>query len=260
MRRITIFLHITLLPVWALAQNLNGIWKGTLTLGPGGCFSVYNIEMQISVHDEVISGVTYHYSDVRNYVKEDFEGSYNSKQKSLVIREKNVLTFHVPPDCIPCIKTYKLAYLHDEKKEVLTGEMGGRMMGNNGACPPGRIELSRIRESEFDHIKEIRVDTGTIRLDFYDNAEIDDDTISVMLNNSAIVTHQRLSLKPITVEIKVDLDNREQEVVMIGENLGTIPPNTALLIVTAGNKRYQLFLTSTAQKSATVRFIYEKPK
>jgi hypothetical protein len=46
---------------------------------------------------------------------------------------------------------------------------------------------------------------------------------------------------------------------MVGENLGTIPPNTALMIINAGDKRYQLYLTSDEQKNAMVRFIYEKP-
>jgi len=50
------------------------------------------------------------------------------------------------------------------------------------------------------------------------------------------------------------------EVVMIAENEGSIPPNTALLMVTAGNKRYRLFLSSDSeQKKVLVRFIYEKP-
>ena len=54
-----------------------------------------------------------------------------------------------------------------------------------------------------------------------------------------------------------DLENTFQEIEMVAENLGRIPPNTALLIVTAGTKRYRLYLTSTEQKSAMVRFIYE---
>jgi hypothetical protein len=45
---------------------------------------------------------------------------------------------------------------------------------------------------------------------------------------------------------------------MVGENLGTIPPNTALMIVTANNKRFQLYLTADEKKNALVRFIYEK--
>ena len=107
---------------------------------------------------------------------------------------------------------------------------------------------------------EIKVDTGNIRLDFYDNAEIDGDLVTVTVNNKVIVSHQRLGLKPVSIDVRVDLEHPEQEVTMIGENLGTIPPNTALLIVTAGNKRYQLFLASNGKKNAQVRFIYEKPE
>jgi hypothetical protein len=45
---------------------------------------------------------------------------------------------------------------------------------------------------------------------------------------------------------------------MVGENLGAIPPNTALLLITSGTKHYRLYLRSTAQKNAQVRFVYEK--
>ena len=51
-----------------------------------------------------------------------------------------------------------------------------------------------------------------------------------------------------------------QEMIMVGENLGSIPPNTALMIVNDGEKRYQVYLTSDNKKNAMVRFIYEKPK
>jgi hypothetical protein len=132
-------------------------------------------------------------------------------------------------------------------------------MNGTLACTPGKIVLHRIIESDFSHIKEIKVDTGILKLDFYDNAEIDGDSISVTVNNNVVVSHQRLGLRPISLDVKVSLDTPEQEVTMIGENLGTIPPNTALLIVTAGSKRYQLFLASNGKKNAQVRFVYEKP-
>ena len=244
----------------AHTQELNGIWKGTLTQQPGGCFPVYNIELQISVSNNIVSGVCYHYSDVNNYVKKNFDGIYNPATKSISINERNLLTFHIPKECTPCIRYYTLAHQKDGKKEYLAGEWGGTVFNSNTPCSPGRIVLSRVMESEFDHIQEIHVDTGTLKLDFYDNGEIDGDTISVMHNNNVVVSHQRLALKPITVEIIVDLDHREQEITMIGENLGSIPPNTALLIVTAGRKRYKLFLSSNGKKNAQVRFVYEKPE
>lgn len=257
MRAASLFLIAIIISLVSFSQNLNGVWRGTLTQGPGGCFRVYNIELNIKSYGEKISGASYHYSDVTNYVKEDFGGTFNSKDKKLSISELKVLTFHIPPDCIPCIKQYNLAYEKQDNKEVLTGEWGGVTMNNYASCPPGKITLSRVAESDFDHIKEIKVDTGKIRLDFYDNAQVDGDIISVLLNNKPLASNQKLTAKPITLEIKVDLENREQEVTMVAENLGDIPPNTALLIITAGDKRYQLYLTSTEKKNAQVRFIYE---
>jgi hypothetical protein len=242
------------------SQNLNGVWRGTLTQGPGGCFRVYNIELNIKSDGSKVNGASYHYSDVTNYVKEDFSGVYNSTEKKLSINEQKVLTFHVPPDCIPCIKQYNLVYEKQDNKEVLTGEWGGVTMNNYASCPPGKITLARVAESDFEHIKEIRVDTGMIRLDFYDNAQIDGDIITVLLNNQPLASNQKLTAKPITLEIKVDLNNKEQEVTMVAENLGDIPPNTALLIITVGTKKYQLYLTSTEKKNAQVRFIYESPQ
>jgi hypothetical protein len=46
---------------------------------------------------------------------------------------------------------------------------------------------------------------------------------------------------------------------MYADNLGTIPPNTALMVVTAGAQKLDVYLSSTEQKSAAVRFVY-KPK
>jgi hypothetical protein len=67
------------------------------------------------------------------------------------------------------------------------------VLNTNTACAPGRIVLKRALASEFDHIQEIKVDTGNIRLDFYDNGEIDGDTISVLVNNKVVVSNQRLA-------------------------------------------------------------------
>jgi hypothetical protein len=39
---------------------------------------------------------------------------------------------------------------------------------------------------------------------------------------------------------------------MVANNLGAIPPNTSLMIVTAKDKRYQVYITSTEQQNAKV--------
>lgn len=239
------------------AQELAGTWRGKLTQGPGGCFPVYFIEMQIKVEGLKVTGSTYHFSDVNNFVKENFEGVYDPKNKSLSIMETGVITFKVPPDCIPCIKKYSLVYSRIKDSQTLAGDWGGRMMNSQVACPPGKITLQKEAAAIFN---EIKVDTGNIRLDFYDNAQVDGDTISVSLDGQIVVSRQRLTSRPITVNMRVDFTKPEHEVVMIAENEGEIPPNTALLIVTAGDKKHRLFLSSdTDQKKVLVRFIYEKP-
>lgn len=252
------------------AQNINGIWKGRLVMEPGGCFPVYNMELQISATGNKITGTSYHFSDTSNYVKENFEGVYIPDSNIIRISETGVATFHIPADCIPCIKKYELSFHKGGNEEQLRGSWTGKTMDGKTACPPGTIVLTRIVKSAFEPklpptltnrsnelVREIKVDTGTIRLDFYDNGQIDGDTISVYVNNMPVVSNQMLKAKPITVNIKIDLKRTQQEVIMVGENLGTIPPNTALMIVNAGEKRYQLYLTSDEKKNALVRFIYE---
>jgi hypothetical protein len=240
------------------AQDLNGTWRGKLTQGPGGCFPVYFIEMQIKMEGGVLTGSSYHFSDINNFVKENFEGVFDKKNKTIVIQESGATTFHVPPDCIPCIKRYSLVFNQVKDTQALSGDWGGRMTNSQLACPPGKITLTKQASSVFN---EIKVDTGNIRLDFYDNATIDGDTISVTLDNKVVVSQQRLTAKPITVFVRMNNADMEHEVVMIAENEGSIPPNTALLIVTVNEKRYSLFLSADSQQQKVlVRFIYEKPK
>jgi hypothetical protein len=249
-----------LLHTVAFSQQLNGVWEGTLTQQAGGCFPVYNVELQVNIINNKVAGFCYHYSDVLNYVKKNYNGFYNAATKTIDIQEEKVTTFHIPSDCTPCIRYFSLAYSNSGNKEILSGEWGGVVMNGTAPCTPGKITLHRVAQSDFNHIQEIKVDTGMIRLDFYDNAEIDGDSITVTLDNRPLLSHQKLGLKPLTLEVKVDLDHREQEITMIADNLGTIPPNTAMVIITAADRKYRLFLKSDKQRSAQVRVVYEDPR
>jgi hypothetical protein len=100
--------------------------------------------------------------------------------------------------------------------------------------------------------KQIETIAGELRIDVYDNGEIDGDTISIYHNNRLVVANQLLSQKPISFRIQVDETERYHELVMVAENLGSIPPNTSLMIVTATDKRHEVFISSTKQKNAKV--------
>jgi len=222
-----------------------------------GCFPENNIELQLNIKGSGAAGDSYHYQDVYNYVKKKFRGVYDPELKRITLQEGIVTAYHIPARCEICVKQFDLVYSKSGNVETLSGRWNGNVINTNASCEGGSIVLTRIRESAFKEIPEIKVDTGTIRLDFYDNAEIDGDSITVLVNKNVVLTHQKLSAKPLTTYLKVDLLNTFYEVEMVAENLGSIPPNTAILIITAGKKRYQLSLATTGTKSAMVRFIYD---
>lgn len=248
-------LLLTMVTIQSVAQDISGFWKGTLSMR--GCFPENNIELQINAKGQVLIGDSYHYQDIDNYVKKNFKGSYDRTTKKLTVQEGIVTTYHIPQRCVICVKKFELTYSREGNVETLKGYWNGNVLNTLQSCDGGSIILTRIKESAFKEIPEIKVDTGTIRLDFYDNAQVDGDSITVLVDKQVVLTHQRLSAKPLTTYVKIDLNNTFHEVEMVAENLGSIPPNTAILIITAGTNRHLLSLSSSETKSARVRIVYD---
>lgn len=118
---------------------------------------------------------------------------------------------------------------------------------------------SVIRERENTLVKTIITNSPDIQIQLFDNGEIDGDTISVYDNNEVIANRKGLTGKPITLTIKADVFNSHHEFVMVANNLGSIPPNTALMVITTGGKRYELFISSDEKKNAKVVIDYKMP-
>ena len=251
-----LILLLTAITFQSVAQDISGYWKGTLSMR--GCFPENNIELQINGKGEIVAGDSYHYQDIDNYVKKNFKGSFDKTTKKLSVQEGIVTTYHIPQRCVICVKNFELVYSREGKVETLKGYWNGNVLGSTQSCDGGSIILTRIKESAFKEIPEIKVDTGTIKLEFYDNAQVDGDSITVLVNKQVVLTHQRLSAKPLTAYVKIDLNNTFHEIEMVAENLGSIPPNTAILIITAGKNRHLLSLSSSETKSARVRIVYDE--
>jgi hypothetical protein len=111
-----------------------------------------------------------------------------------------------------------------------------------------------ILERKNDIVETIPINAETIKINFYDNGTLDGDSISVYVNGKLMLKNQRLSYDPIVLELKKAELNDVNDIVMVAENLGSIPPNTATMIVYVGKTRYEISLESTNQKNATVRF------
>jgi len=94
-----------------------------------------------------------------------------------------------------------------------------------------------------------------IELRFYDNAQVDGDSIALFLNGKMLFKNIRLTEQPYTVYLNAsDLEN-DNELVMVAENLGSIPPNTSFMVAIVGTKRYEARLYASENSSALIRFV-----
>ena len=148
------------------------------------------------------------------------------------------------------------------------------------AVPPKRVDSARVMSSDTTAIvpvpvnpeikekevlveefakrknsysKEITIVSDSIRLSFYDNGDIDGDSISVFLNGQPIVANQLLSPRALNVYIALDPTKEINEISMFANNLGKLPPNTALMVISDGDNRHELYLSSSLTSNAAVR-------
>ncbi|MFI5186039.1 MAG: hypothetical protein ACHQF0_04905 [Chitinophagales bacterium] len=101
--------------------------------------------------------------------------------------------------------------------------------------------------------KEITVDSDSVNVDFYDNGEVDGDSISIFYNNKLIAFNRILGTKAVHFRVGLDTTKEVNEISMFADNLGSIPPNTALMVVSDGKKRYEISMSSDLKQNATLK-------
>lgn len=128
------------------------------------------------------------------------------------------------------------------------------------SSPAGSItavpDVLKSRENIL--LKTLTVGHSTIEIRIYDDGAIDNDTVSVYYDNKLLISKARLTDQPITIRIPVEPSEKPHQLVMVAENLGDIPPNTSLLVVRDGEKRYEERIISTEQKNVVINFMYRK--
>ena len=83
-------------------------------------------------------------------------------------------------------------------------------------------------------------ESDSMLLTLYDNGEVDGDTVTVLMNGNVIFSKVGLTTKANSKTIYITPNMDSVNLVMYAESLGEIPPNTGLLIVNDGEKRYDV--------------------
>ena len=120
--------------------------------------------------------------------------------------------------------------------------------------PPPTVE-EKFTNRKNVLTSEIPILSDSIEFRFYDNAEVDGDSVTIFLNKRLVETHVWLSEKPYIIKIATADLLTDNELVMVAENLGSIPPNTAYMEAWSGGIRYTARMESTELSSAMIKLV-----
>lgn len=95
-------------------------------------------------------------------------------------------------------------------------------------------------------------ESDSLVLTLYDNGEVDGDTVTVLMNGGVLFSKAGLSTKPNTKTVYLTQTMDSVKLVMYAESLGEIPPNTGLLIINDGDKRYDVRFSADLTTNAAI--------
>ncbi len=112
---------------------------------------------------------------------------------------------------------------------------------------------ANVSKRTISNTQEVFYQSDSLILSLYDNGEVDGDTVSVLLNGNIIFAKQGLTTKANSKVIYISPDTPDSLLlVMYAENLGTIPPNTGLLVVRDGDAVYDVRFRADLQSNAAI--------
>lgn len=113
-------------------------------------------------------------------------------------------------------------------------------------------------QRKLNIVERIYTNADSIQLFLYDNGMVDDDTVTIFLDDVIILDHYRITDKAKELTIPVDKKGKEHILALFANNLGKVPPNTAYLLVVAGKRRYELRASYDLKNNAGIIIQYKE--
>lgn len=124
--------------------------------------------------------------------------------------------------------------------------------------PPPDVYVNTDTTREVDVQESFTVHNKRVKILVWDRNEIDGDVVSLFMNDQII--KRNLKLRKHKRRFWIKLNPGSNILMMYAENLGTIPPNTAAVVVKDGRKKRNVNLVSDNGKSGAVEIIYVPEK
>ena len=277
-------------------QNVNGHWYGIGMLQVSKQYDSYLSELILRQKGKTVWGeFDYYFKD--SLMKVALNGSFDEQTRKLNIKSFPMVYFMSPNarNSIDCMLSGSFTLVISKTESVLSGslvsdddhkytvpDINFRFTRSDDTAllvkknePEEKKKnvivtapaIIKIPETEVRAVfsnrkkiytKELEIVNSSIRIELYDNGEIDYDSVSLYLNDKLILPKSMLTHKAIRMTIELDPNLPFNDISMFAENLGMIPPNTAALIIYDGKTRYETMLTSDLSKSATIKLKRKK--
>jgi hypothetical protein len=277
------------------SQTVSGSWYGVGMIEINGSFDNYLSELTLQQKGKVVKGeFNYYFRD--SLFTNKIEGSFDAVTRKLYIKPVTIIFYGSSStkygvDC-KMIGDFTLRtsrtetvlagnFISDEEHKYTTPSLNLKFKKSVDTVVAEKVVVEKEKpkeeeaiavativiipelQKEFERrektlVNVIEVSSSVINLELYDNGSIDNDSVSLFVNNKLVLPKTMLSHKAIELSITLDSTLEYTEISMFADNLGLMPPNTAVLILYDGKTRHELQMKSDLNKTATIRLKKKK--
>jgi hypothetical protein len=176
---------------------------------------------------------------------------WKPREEELVISTKDITT--------PSAMAERMVATNGADTALIKKETAGSAVDSSAFLAAEAVRKKELEQlvSSFEQRKtilstEVEIESDSVRISFYDNGDIDGDSIAIFINKVPVLTRQPLAEKALNMYLAMDSAHTNTEITMYAENLGRFPPNTALMVITDGSKRKEVFLSSSLTQNSSV--------
>lgn len=169
------------------------------------------------------------------------------KKDAVIEKEKTSLAINRPDNLLKEKKSLMLPSNGNDDKKMLSP------VNTIATISPVKNAMPDLSKRTIETIQSVYIKSDSLILTLYDNGSVDGDTVSVIMNGVVIMPRVGLSTKAYNKTIYLTPEMGDSiNIIMYAENLGSIPPNTGLLVVRDGGKDYEIRFTGDLTKNSAI--------
>src|SRR5688572_17280892 len=216
-------------------QSITGEWIGSVEKYSAYCKKPkLHLTLKQSSGGNLVGYLTYDYGK-EEYEKFAVSGTLDSSKGGIILNEDTLIETSLsdtPANSI--VGKLFLKPFYPDSLAVLKGKWSDRsnnfIKANSFSVTFTKVDevfpAFAERKNEIRDSLLLKYDSqDSIYIQVFDNGTIDNDTISLYLNETCLLSKQKISANPILVKFTIPNNSQELLLKLIAENYGDIPPN-----------------------------------